>query len=271
MRKADKHIGPLKPVVSPDVDPRKSRSLQYGLAILECFSRERQMLGIAEIADLVGISRSTTHRYAITLVALSYLEQDSKRKYRLATSAAGPGGAAIGTIRRQVPARAALEELRDESGHTVSMGVLDGERVVYLHRLLGHCKGQYEIDHGLGVGASAPLHCTALGKVLLASLSDPERSELLATLALVPQGPRSIIEKDVLVAELDRTSPRGVVVSDEEFVGGARSIAVLVPRSSSECPFAVEITVPSSAYTVDRLVKTLGPPLKRTARLISGE
>lgn len=262
---------PSKPPISLDPDPRKSRSLEYGIAILECFSRERQTLGIAEIADLVGISRSTTHRYAITLVALGYLEQDSKRKYRLSTSAAGPGIAAIGALRRQVPARVALEELREDTGHTVSMGVLDGARVIYLHRLLGHHKGQYEIDRDLGVGASVPVHCTALGKVLLASLSDAERSELLATLELGSNGPRAIADRDALAAELDRISPREVVVSDEELVRGVRSIAVLVPRPRSERPLAIECTVPSSAYTVDRLVKKFGPRLKRTARLISGE
>jgi IclR family pca regulon transcriptional regulator len=252
-------------------DPRLSRSLEYGIAILEAFSRERQALGIAEIADIVGISRSTTHRYAITLVALGYLEQDPKRKYRLSTGAVGPGGAAIGAIRRQTPARAVLEELRDETGYTVSMGVLEGTRVIYIHRLLGHRPGQYAIDRDLGVGANVPAHCTALGKVLLASLSDAMRRELLASLELTRHGPNSITEKDKLAAELDRISPRGLVVSDEELSRGSRSIAVLVLRPRSELPLAIEVTVPCSAYTVERLVKKIGPRLRRAARLISSE
>jgi DNA-binding IclR family transcriptional regulator len=235
-----------------------SRSLEYGIAILESFSRESQTLGIAEMADIVGISRSTTHRYAITLVALGYLEQDSKRKYRLSLAAARPGSAAIGAIRRGVPARVALEELRDETGFTVSMGVLDGARVIYLHRLLGHRAGQHQIDQDLGVGANVPVHCTALGK-------------LLANLELTHHGPQTITEKAKLAEELERISPRGVVVSDEELVRGARSIAVLVPRPRSEHPLAIEVTAPSSICTVDRLVKKLGPRVKRAARLISGE
>lgn len=252
-------------------DPRLSRSLEYGIAILESFSREHQTLGIAEMADIVGISRSTTHRYAITLVALGYLEQDDKRKYRLSARAAGPGSAAIGAVRRQAPARLALEELRDELGYTVSMGALDGTRVIYVHRLFGHRSGQYAIDLDLGVGANVPVYCTALGKVLLASLSDPQRRELLAGLDLVPHGPRSITVKSKLIAELDRISTREVVVSDEELTGGSRSIAFLVPRPVSEHPLAIEVTVPTSAYTVDQLLEDIGPRLKRTAKLISGE
>jgi IclR family pca regulon transcriptional regulator len=262
---------PPAPRIRQAPDPRLSRSLEYGIAILESFSGERQVLGIAEMADIVGISRSTTHRYAITLVALGYLEQDPKRKYRLSTRAAGPGSAAIGAIRRLLPARAVLEELRDETGHTVSMGVLDGARVIYIHRLLGHRLGQYAIDRDLGVGANVPVHCTALGKVLLASLSDAERRELLASIELTRHGPSSITQKKELVAQLDRISARGVVVSDEELVRGSRSIAVLVPRPRSEHPVAIDVTVPSGAYTVDRLVKEIGPRVKRAARLISGE
>ncbi len=252
-------------------DPRLSRSLEYGIAILESFSHTNQALGIAEMAAIVGISRSTTHRYAITLVALGYLEQDDKRKYRLSTRAAGPGRAAIGAIRRQAPARAALEELRDETGHTVSMGILDGTRVIYIHRLLGHRPGQHAIDMDLGVGANVPAYCTAIGKVLLASVPDAERSELLAGLDLIPHGPRSITVKSKLVAELDRISPGKLVVSDEELIGGSRSIAILVPHPSGEHPLAIEVTVPSSTYPVNRLLKDIGPRLERTSRLISGE
>jgi IclR family pca regulon transcriptional regulator len=257
--------------IKPAPDPRLSRSLEYGIAILESYSSEHQALGIAELADIVGISRSTTHRYAMTLVVLGYLEQDPKRKYRLARRAADAGGVALSELRRHVPTGAVLEELRDDIGHTVSMGVLDGARVVYVHRLLGHRSGQYAVDRDMGVGANVPVYCTALGKVLLASISDAERRELIAGLELTPHGPNTITDKRKLAAELDRVSPRGTAVSDEELVSGARSIAVLVPRPHSEHPLAIDVTVPAAAYTVKRLVKEVGPRLKRAAKLISGE
>ncbi|MGA9875554.1 MAG: IclR family transcriptional regulator [Solirubrobacteraceae bacterium] len=263
--------GPPPPRLRPAPDPRLSRSLEYGIAILESFSRERQELGIADMADLVGISRSTTHRYAITLVALGYLEQDSQRKYRLSARAVGPGIAAIGAIRRQVHARAVLEELRSQTAHTVSMGALDGARVIYIHRLLGHRAGQHAIDGDLGVGANIPVHCTALGKILLVSLSDAERRELLDGVELTRYGPNTITDRRKLAAELDRISPRGALVSDEELLRGARSIAVLVPRPSGEHPLAIDVTVPSTVYTVERLAQEIGPLVERAARLISGE
>lgn len=238
--------------------------------MLQCFSSEHQALGIADLAEVVDISRSTTHRYAMTLVALGYLEQDSRRKYRLAGRAADLGRVAIDVIRAEAGARAALEELRDELGHTVSMGVLSGGRVVYVCRLFGHRRGQFAVDRCLESGAGVPVYCTALGKVLLASLSSGEREQLLADVELVPQGPKAILDRRRLAAAIERIGSGDAVLSDEEQLAGARSLAVLVPGSRAGRTFAIDVTVPAGAYTASRLLRGAGPPLKRAARLIAG-
>ena len=76
-------------------EPRYSQSLERGLAILGCFTPERPVLGIADISDDLGMSRSTTHRYAITLVALGFLEQGASRKYRLGLAGDRSGMSAV--------------------------------------------------------------------------------------------------------------------------------------------------------------------------------
>jgi DNA-binding MarR family transcriptional regulator len=67
-------------------EQRYSQSLERGLAILDCFTPERPVLGIADIADELGMTRSTTHRYVSTLTALGYLEQGASHKYRRASA-----------------------------------------------------------------------------------------------------------------------------------------------------------------------------------------
>jgi DNA-binding IclR family transcriptional regulator len=156
--------------ISPHAQPRFSRSLEYGAAMLECFTAERPVLRISELADMI----STTHRYATTLVELGYLEQDRKRKYQLTRKAGQPGMVVIDTIRRSHPARAILEDLRTQTGHTVSLGMLDGEHAVYIHRLSAHGAGQYNADGDLTVGAHVSVYDTALGKALLSTLLDSE-------------------------------------------------------------------------------------------------
>ena len=248
---------------------RLSYSLQSGIAFLQMFSEKRQSLGVAEMADLTGLSRPTTHRYVSTLLQLGFLEQDPKRKYRLAAGAAAPGAAVIHGIRRSLPARAVLEELRDWTGYTVSMGALDGTRAVYVHRLFGHRRGQHMIDRELRVGAHIPAYCTALGKAMLAGLSEAERRERVAAIHFVPEGPRSITTHDKLLDELSGMNLRAPILSDEEFVMGARSIAMLLSWPSGEYPMAIDVTVPSGAYTAKQLLKEIGPGVMRAAKLIS--
>lgn len=262
---------PPKPRIQETANPRRSRSLEYGAAILQCYSREHQMLGVADLAEVIDVSRSSTHRYAMTLMELGYLEQDSKRKYRLAARAANSGRAAIETLRAQIGARAVLEELRDELGHTVSLGVLSGTRVVYVYRLFGHRRGQFEIDRSLESGAHVPVYCTALGKVLLAALSAAERTRLLAELELEPQGPRAILDRRRLGAAVERIGASEAVLSDEEQLAGARSLAVLVPGTRGGHTSAIEVTVPARSWSASRLRGHAGPRLKHAARLLAGE
>ncbi|MGH2880608.1 MAG: IclR family transcriptional regulator [Solirubrobacteraceae bacterium] len=239
------------------------------MAFLQLFSAERRTIGIAEMAELVGLTRSTSHRYASTLVQLGYLQQDAKRRYVLASGAADPGVEIVRQIRYAIPADAALEELRDELGYTVSMGALAGGSVTYIHRLFGHRRGQYEIDRELRTGAHIPTYCTALGKVLLASLSDADRREHVASIDFRSVASSAISSPEKLLIELEAVDLSHPLVSGEEFTAGARSIAMFVPRPRGEPHIAIDVTMPASKLTARQLLKRTGPPIKRAVKLLS--
>src|SRR6202142_671425 len=97
-------------------EPRYSQSLERGLAILACFTPKRPVLGIADLADELGMSRSTTHRYVITLTRLGYLEQGVKRKYRLTLRVTDLGISAMNGMSLYEHAHPYLEELRGRTG-----------------------------------------------------------------------------------------------------------------------------------------------------------
>src|SRR5665213_541366 len=118
-------------------EPRYSQSLERGLAILTCFTPERPVLGIANIADELGMSRSTTHRYVITLVALGYLEQGASRKYRLGLRPTDLGRSVIESSGDRELAHDLLEDLRGQTGLTVSLATLNHSEIVYLDRVAG--------------------------------------------------------------------------------------------------------------------------------------
>jgi IclR family transcriptional regulator, pca regulon regulatory protein len=255
--------------IRPEAESKYSRSVEFGLAIIACFTARKRILGIAELADLVKVSRSTTHRYAQTLVELGCLEQDHKRRYRLARGITAAGVAFLDALRLETPeARKALEDLRDETGHTVSMGVLDGTRVLYLHRLFAHGRGQYNADLGLGAGAFVPTYCTAIGKMLLASLSAPDRRDAVTALKLKARGPKTIRKKRVLKQELLAIHARGIAVCDEEQAPGVRSIAATIVRPGRSRLMAISVTVPAQSMSVATMRTKLAPHLLAAAERI---
>lgn len=252
--------------------PRRARpleSLQRGLELLQLFSRRSPVLRLADIASETGLTRSTAQRYARTLVRMGYLQQDRNNRYLLAPRAADPGLSMIATMCRALPVLSVLQELRDETGYTVGLGVMRHHSATYVHRLFGHRHGQYEVDLELRAGACVPLYCTALGKALLATLSDGSRQSLVDGIDFVPQGPRSIVTHQELLDELRRIDPRKPVVSDEELIAGGRSIAMYVPRPDWKQPIGIDINVPSAACTVGRLRRELGTHLEYAVQLIS--
>ena len=251
-----------------EADPRLSRSLEFGLAILERFTGDRPSIGIAALADMIGSSRSTTHRYASTLVELGYLEQGAKRKYRLAPRAAAAGMAALGALRLSPSARSVLAALRIQTGCTVGVGVRDQARALYVDRLPGHGAGQSEVDEGLGVGVPVPLHRTALGKALLAGLGESELAQLLGGPELYGGGSRSRVKMRELGAQLERIRADGLAYSDEELIPGARSIAVLVECSRAR-PTAIDIVAPASRLSMSELTDELGPALRHAAARVA--
>ena len=93
--------------------PRYSHSLERGLAVLGCFTPERPTLGIPDMADILGMSNSTVHRYAITLVALGLLNKDASRKYRLGLRVTNLGMSALNSTGLREHARPYLEECGD--------------------------------------------------------------------------------------------------------------------------------------------------------------
>jgi DNA-binding IclR family transcriptional regulator len=177
--------------------------------------------------------------------------------------------AAVNTVRLEIPARAILEDLRDETGHTVSMALLDGTRAVYVHRLRAHGRGQFEADGDLGVGAHVPAHSTAVGLALLSSLLDSELQSMLADMRPEDLPPTISPGEASLIEEIERVRRAGIALGDEEHPTGARSIAAPLMRWLDRPIVAVAITIPAGSYTADEMVARFGEPVRHAAQLLS--
>ncbi len=170
-----------------------SQSLERGLAILSAFKPGRPLLGSSELAREIGLSRSTAHRYVASLAMLGYLQQDPlTRKYRLGPRVLDLGFSAINSMEIREISAPYLQQLSDETGHTVNMAILDGSDIVYVERCRSSRQGQRDIDLNLHVGSRLPAYCTSMGKVLLAFMGDEERTALLDQIELAPRGPNTL-------------------------------------------------------------------------------
>jgi IclR family transcriptional regulator, pca regulon regulatory protein len=269
--KAPKAATPPEPAWSiPSLrEPRYSQSLERGLAILSCFTPKRPVLGIADIADELGMSHSTTHRYVITLLALGYLEQGASRKYRLGLRVTDLGMSALNSTGLREHAHPYLEDLRQRSSYTVSLAVLDGAEILYVDRVRSFRRDRGRVNLDLHTGSRLPAYATAMGKLLLAYLPETEQRELIASLKLSKQGPNTITGKKALREELDEIREASFAVDDEELARDLHSIAAPVRNEAREVVAAVDIAAPSSLISLEELVDALGPHLVSTADRIS--
>jgi IclR family transcriptional regulator, pca regulon regulatory protein len=254
----------------PDLsEPRYSQSLERGLAILECFTPETPVLGIADVAERLGMSRSTTHRYVITLLALGYLRQGARRKYRLGLRVTELGMAALNETSLREQAHADLAELAHRSGYATSIALLEDDEIVYVDRVQGFRRRQRVPGPDVQAGARLPAYCTALGKVLLAHLPEQQRREALSHADLKRRGPNTIVTKGMLRDELAQVLEEGLAVEDQELASGRVAIAAPVFDEAGEITAAIDLTAGAPGIAVEELADALGAHLISTADRIS--
>jgi IclR family acetate operon transcriptional repressor len=157
-----------------------------------------------------------------------------------------------------------MERLAADAGETANLGVLDGGRVVNLHKVLGPHPVRLHIDAVGGV----PAHATALGKVLLADLPADELDRRLGSRPLVRLTSKTIGDRAVLRAELARVGQRGYAVDDEECSPGLRCVAAPVRDRLGAVVAAVSVSGPARRLPRQRLVG-LGSAVRAAALAIS--
>jgi len=150
--------------------------LDKTFSILDILLQHGSSMHMTEISEKLGLYPSTIHRILDTLKYWGYVEQDPKsQKYRLGLKLLELGMAKLHQMDLAREATPYLKELVKQCNETVHLGVLEGGEVLYLAKE----ESSQTIRMISYVGKRAPLHCTALGKVLLAYLSAEEREKIL--------------------------------------------------------------------------------------------
>lgn len=250
-------------------EPRYSQSLERGLAILKCFTPERPVLGITDIADELGMSRSTTHRYVVTLVALGYLEQGKSRKYRLSLKVTDLGMGVLNGTGLGDNANLHMRTLVQRANFTCSLAALDGTDITIMEHVTALRRGYPKSAWPVEIGSRLPAAVTATGKLLLAYLPDAEQDGRLAEITLKLHGPNTITSKAKLRSEFVAIREFGIATNDEELEPGFCAIAAPVRDQSREVFAALNLLAPVRAIALPNLVNALKSHLIATADQIS--
>jgi IclR family transcriptional regulator, pca regulon regulatory protein len=230
--------------------------------ILRCFTAQRPVIGIAELRRETGISLATLESQLRTLVELGQLERTPEHDYRLGLGVMELGMAALSATGLVEVVHEHLAQLRDDTGYTVGLAVLDGDEVVYVDRLVGSRGGSSAIDLDVRAGARLPASWTAAGRMLLAHMPDHARDLLLSSPVAMEHENVTMLHDRELDAQLERARREDLAVEDGERVRRLAAIAVPVRDRSGDVVAAIDAT----ARKPLALLSTLLPRLRLAAR-----
>jgi IclR family KDG regulon transcriptional repressor len=270
--KAGAKAGAAAPkLVSPldhGLDARQQRggiqSIGRAFHILEEIARAREGIALSELSKRVGLHNSTTFHIVKTMVSLGYVRQmrDTKR-YHIGQPLFGLAAGALDEIEMVNHAMPILEGLSQETGESCHFSVRSGDAVMVLARTSG--QGAFQLTNRVGV--LRPAHCTALGKVILASLRPDQLERFLGRAELKACSPKSITEPDLLRREIAEVRRNGIAFDDGEFDTEVRCVAVPVLDFSGQTLGAIGLSGPVWRMSIQTLQSHAAIVRRAAARL----
>ncbi len=221
-------------------------SVRNAARLMAAFTPSDRDLGVSELAVRLGLAKSTVHRLLTTLSLERFVERDATTgRYRLGLKLYELGTIVADHLDIHEVVEAPIEELRDRTGETVHVAILDGTSVVYIARR----ESPHPLTMLRRVGHRNDAHCTSTGKVLLAAMTRAERDALFDGYQFPVHTERTITDRVALEAELDRIRERGFAENTGESEIGAHSIAAPIRDASGRVVAAISAAGPALRFT----------------------
>jgi IclR family transcriptional regulator, acetate operon repressor len=238
------------------------RSLERTFELLELMVAADGEVTLSELAADSGLPRPTIHRLMRTLVGAGHVCQLPSRRYAL-----GPRLVGLGTSASRVLGRWAhphLSSLVEATGETANMAMLAGDQVVYVAQV----PSRHSLRMFTEVGDRVHVHCTGVGKALLAQLPPDEVQAIVVRAGMPARTARTLTDPARLAEELAGVRARGYALDEGEQEAGVRCVAVPVLGRPSGT--AISVSGPEGRLTPGS-VDTIVPLLRRAAAGLAGE
>ncbi|CAD5247848.1 MULTISPECIES: IclR family transcriptional regulator domain-containing protein [Halomonadaceae] len=233
-------------------------ALASGLEVIQAFDHEHPRMTLSEVAARTGMNRAKARRFLLTLHALGYVRKQ-QRYFELAPRVLQLGYAFLSANNYRDVIQQHLEDITAETGESSSLGVLDGNDVIYVarsaakHRLMAIT---------LSVGTRLPAAHTSMGRMLLAQLSDTDLDHFLSSVALESYTDKTVTDVSELRNQIIKARQQGYAISDQELDSGLRSIAVPVYDAKQHLMGAINISTNAARVDLDTLINVYLPVLQ---------
>lgn len=242
------------------------QSVVKALEILEAFTDRDDELGLIDLCNHLGLSKSNMARLLRTLQDRGYIDQNKiTGNYRLGLKIFEMGQIFFKKMELLKQVRPVMEDLMSRCDEAVYVAIIQDSEVVYLDMV--------ETTHSVRaisrVGWRLPAYCTAVGKAHLAFFSRAQLGPLLENMALKELTKNTITDKDKLREHLGQIAEQGYAVDNEECEEGIKCVGVPVWDYTRTPVAAICISGPSSRMPDERIEKELMPLLKEAGMKIS--
>jgi IclR family transcriptional regulator, KDG regulon repressor len=232
-------------------DPRQPESVAAVLkvfAIVQALS-ERNETGISELSVRLAMPKATVYRFLQTMKTLGYVRQEpDSERYGLTMRMFELGAKSLRYPDLVELCKPHMQRLSDATGETVHLGQLIDSEIIYVHKVDSrHMLGMYS-----RVGRRAPLHCTAIGKVLMAWERPERREQVLQGCDFKHFREKTITSREAYAQELERTLAQGFGQDREEFDDHIRCAAIPIFDRHNQVVAGLSVSFPTSRYDVAR-------------------
>lgn len=237
-----------------DDDIGDSKQPESVAAVLKVFAilnalGERSDIGITDLSVRLAMPKATVYRFLQTMKSLGYVRQEAdSERYGLAMRMFELGAKALTSPELVDLSKHHMQMLADATGETVHLGTLIDSEIIYVHKVDSrHMLGMYS-----RVGRRAPLHCTAIGKVLLAWEHPERRDRILDGADFKRFRDKTITTRPAFLAELELVKQQGFGEDREEFDDHIRCLGVPIFDRLGQPIAGMSVSFPTFRFDVEK-------------------
>ena len=240
------------------------QSIERALDIIEAVAANKNSSVLTEIAEKVGLHKSTAYRIISTLMHRSYLKKNADGTYKIGLKLIEAVSYYIDSLELQTEVRPYIAQITAKFGLTSHLGILEGDKVVYIEKMDIFSNIKLYSQIGLRMHA----YCSSLGKCLLANFSNTQLRSIMGRTEFTRFTPNTITTIEALQKEIDSVRQRGWAIDDEEFEIGHRCIGAPVYDYRGDIIAAISASGSTTILTDERIPEIV-EYLKQTAAEIS--